>query len=58
MDMATELKQIMEKLDSIQSELGSMKVHLVDVDLVLTDDDKEALQEAEADLKSRKTVRL
>ena len=40
-------KLILEKLDSIQSELNSLKDHMVDVDTVLTEDDIESLQDAE-----------
>ena len=48
----------MSKLEHIESDLSFIKKHLHDVDLVLTDDDVEALQEAEADLKAGKTKRL
>jgi hypothetical protein len=53
-----EIKQIMDKLDNITSELGFIKEHMKDVDLVLTEDDTDALQEAEKDLKSRNTKRI
>ena len=56
--MVTEIKQIVEKLDSLQSDVTYIKKHLVDVDSVLTDDDIEALEEAEKDLKAKKTKRL
>ena len=58
MTMVTEIKQIVEKLDNLQSDITYIKKHLVDVDSVLTDDDVEALQEAEEDLKAKKTKRL
>ena len=58
MTMVTEIKQIVEKLDSLQSDVTYIKKHLVDVDSVLTDDDIEALEEAEKDLKAKKTKRL
>jgi len=56
--MTTEIAQIMKKLDNIKSELDFIKGHINDVDLVLTDDDREALEEAEHDLKKGKTKRL
>ena len=58
MTMVTEIKQIVEKLDNLQSDIAYIKKHLVDVDSVLTDDDIEALEEAEKDLKAKKTKRL
>jgi len=42
----------------IKSDIDYIKKHLVDIDSVLTDDDVEALEEAEKDLKSKKTKRL
>ena len=56
--MATEAKEILEKLEIIKTDLDYIKQHMIDVDLVLTDDDLEALNEAEKDLKSGKTNRL
>ena len=56
--MATGTGIILEKLNSIQSDLAYIKGHLADMDTVLTDDDVEALHGAESDLKSGKTKRL
>ena len=56
--MATESEEILEKLEIIKSDLDYIKKHMIDVDLVLTDDDLEALEEAEKDLKAGKTKRL
>ena len=56
--MAVEIKQIVERLDHLKSDIEYIKKHLVDIDSVLTDDDVEALEEAEKDLKSKKTKRL
>jgi len=58
MAIATEMKQIVEKLDNLQSDITYIKKHLADVDSILTDDDREALDEAEKDLKAQKTKRL
>ena len=51
-------EQIISKLQHIESDLSFIKKHIQDIDLVLTDDDVEALKEAEADLKVGKTKRL
>ena len=55
--MTTEIKQIVKKLDHIQSEVDYIRKHLRDMDK-LTDDDVESLNEAEEDLKANKTKRL
>lgn len=51
-------KQILYRLDKIKSELDYIKRHMVDVDLVLTDEDMETLRDAENYLKAGKTKRL
>ena len=56
--MATQIKEFVEKLDHIQSDLNFIKKHINDVDLVLTDDNLEALYEAEEDLAAGKTKRI
>ncbi len=56
--MATELQQIMNKLNHIESDLTYIKKHISDVDLVLTSEDMEAIQEAKRDLVTGKTKRL
>tara|TARA_Y100000310_G_C20440058_1_gene695648 strand:+ start:541 stop:711 length:171 start_codon:yes stop_codon:yes gene_type:complete len=56
--MATEIQQIAGKLDTIKSDLNYLKNHLIDVDVVLTDDDIKALKEADKDFKAGKTKRL
>ena len=56
--MITETKLILEKLDELKLELDFIKDRVIDVDLVLTDDDISALQDAEEDLKMGKTKRL
>ena len=54
----TESKQILEELRAIRSDLDYIKGHISDRDIVLTDDDKEALESAEKDWKIKKTKRL
>lgn len=56
--MTAEIKQIVEKLDHMQSDIDYIKKHLADVDAILTEDDAEALREAEEDLKANKTKRI
>ena len=56
--MTAEIQQIVNKLDTIKVDLEYIKKHLIDLDVVLTDDDVEALKEADEDLKAGKTKRL
>lgn len=56
--MATEAKQILERLDEIKLELDYIKDHMTDVDLVMTEEDVLSLKEAEEDLKLKKTKRI
>jgi len=56
--MPIELQQIMNKLSHIEADLTYIKNHISDVDLVLTGDDIEAIQEAKRDLVAGKTKRL
>lgn len=56
--MATEIRQIVDKLNEIQSDINYLKETIVDADVVLFDDDIQALKNAEKDLKSGKTRKL
>ena len=56
--MTTESKEILDELKAIRIDLDYLKAHLIDMDLVLTDDDLESIKEAEKDLKQNKTKRL
>lgn len=56
--MAIELQQIMNKLSHIESDLDYIKKHISDVDLVLTSEDLESINEAKSDLVAGKTKRL
>jgi len=51
-------QQILEKLEHIQSDLDYIKEHIADIDLILTDDDKQALHDAEEDLSAGRTKNL
>ena len=50
--------QLLEKLNHIQSDLDFIKKHIADIDIVLTDEDLEALSKADSDFKEGKTKRL
>ena len=50
--------QIMDILAKIQEELSFIRKHMIDADLLITDDDLESLEEAEEELSQGKTVRL
>ena len=54
----TELKEVLSRLDEIKSELDIIKGRMVDMDIVLTDEDRESIVKAEADLTKGKTKRL
>ena len=56
--MTTEAKQILEELRAIRNDLDYLKEHIIDVDLVMTDEDVKSLREAEKNLKEGKTKRL
>jgi hypothetical protein len=54
----SELRQIVEKLESIESELKYIKKHLFDSDLMLSDEDEKDIKEAIDAHKKGKTRRL
>jgi len=56
--MANEIKQVMEKLDTIKLELDFIKKHMVDVDTILTLREEERLEESLEDLKKGRTISL
>ncbi len=56
--MISETKLILEELKEIKEDLAYLKGHLIDVDMVLTDEDLESIQNAEEDLKHGRTKRL
>ena len=56
--MINDTKTILKELESIKSDLSYLKSHITDVDAVLTEDDLEALKEADEDFKRKKTVKL
>ncbi len=49
---------ILQSLEEIKHDLAYIKSHLAYGDVILTDEDLKALQEAEDDLKKGKTKRL
>ncbi len=54
--MVNGMKQVLERLDVIKSELDYIKEHMADT--TLTQEDVESLNEAEKELKEGKTKRL
>ena len=56
--MATETKQMLEELRAIRSDLDYIKEHIIDGDVILTDDDRESMKAAEKDLREGKAKRL
>ena len=58
MIMTMETKLILEKLDDIKSEIGFIKEHMVDVDMILTSEEEERLEESLSDLKEGRTTSL
>ena len=51
-----ENKTVLEKLESIQSELDFIKEHMVDVDTIMTEEDKKALAEAREEFENGETI--
>ncbi|MEE9615043.1 MAG: hypothetical protein V3W31_08895 [Thermodesulfobacteriota bacterium] len=56
MERQINLGKISEDLEFLKKQVGEIKEHIVDT--VLTEDDLEALREAESDLRKGKTVEL
>ena len=56
--MATELQQVLEKLDDIKSELDYIKLHMVDIDTLLTPEEEARLEESLEDYKKGQTISL
>jgi hypothetical protein len=52
------LETIHKDLEFLKKEVSEIKEHIVDVDVVLTEDDIESLKEAEKDFSDGKTKRL
>ncbi|MEA3343910.1 MAG: hypothetical protein U9Q92_07155 [archaeon] len=51
-------QKIVHELQAIRHDIEYIKKHIADVDTVLTDNDMEALREADKDLLAGKTKRL
>ncbi|HLD07068.1 MAG TPA: hypothetical protein VJC16_06080 [Candidatus Nanoarchaeia archaeon] len=54
----TEMKQIVDRLDAIKSELDYIKEHMIHIDSVLTLDDRAALAEAREEYRKGTTIPL
>lgn len=56
--METTNKSIIQRLDIIQSELFYIKEHMVDVDTILTEEERNDLAQARDEFKKGKTISL
>lgn len=56
--MVSETNQIINELKNIRIDIEFIKQHMVDVDSIMTEEDRKALKEAEKDLREGKTKRL
>ncbi len=54
----TEQNQLLKELKALREDVNYLKKHIVDSDVLLTDDDLESLSEAKKDLREGKTKRL
>ncbi len=50
--------QVLKKIKKLEQEIDNIKAHITDVDLILTDDDFNSLDVAEAEFKTGNTTRL
>lgn len=50
--------QILRKLEKIEEELSFIKDHIMDADMLITDDDIESIEDAEEDLEMGRTKRI
>ena len=56
--MPSEIKQILKKLDTLQSDLDYIKEHMVDADTTLTKDEENILEKGLKEYREGKTLSL
>jgi len=56
--MANDMKLVLHRLDEIKDELASLAKRTRNVDVVVTEDDLDALRDAERDYAEGKTTRI
>ena len=56
--MASEIKQILKKLDTLQSDLDYIKEHMVDADTILTKNEEAILERGLKEYKEGKIISL
>lgn len=56
--MANEKNILLEELKDIKKEIVYIKEHMIDVDSLLDESDRQALKEAEEDVKAGRTLSL
>ena len=58
MIMASEIKQILKKLETMKSDLDYIKEHMVDADTILTKEEENILEKGLKEYKEGKTISL
>lgn len=56
--MTNETKLILEELKDIRADVECIKRHVIDADMIVSDEDIESIKEAEKDFKESRTKRL
>ncbi len=56
--MENEMKQVLRRLDTIKTELDYIKEHMVDVDVILTEEERRLLDESIKHEKEGKLISL
>ena len=56
--MASEIKQILKKLETMKSDLDYIKEHMIDADTILTKDEEATLERGLKEYKEGKTISL
>ena len=56
--MPSEIKQILKKLETMQSDLDYIKQHMVDADTILTKEEETILEKGLKEYKEGKTISL
>jgi hypothetical protein len=52
------MKQVFDELQSLKKDVNFIKKHMIDVDMILTEDDKKSMKEAEEEYAKGETTSL
>jgi len=52
------MEQVFDELQSLKKDVSFIKKHMIDVDMILTEDDKQSLKEAEEEYAKGETTSL